>query len=84
MTGEAVSSMKKVSLYSRHGCHLCEVVEEQLQRLQKQHPFELEIVDIAGDPALEELYGMEIPVVMLDGKKLAKYHLDEAMLLRRL
>ena len=76
--------MKKVFLYTRAGCHLCEVVEEQLARVEKQHPFELEIVDVDGDPALQELYGLEVPVVMLDGKKVAKYQLDEAMLIRRL
>ena len=76
--------MKKVFLYSREGCHLCEVVEEQLARLRADHPFDLEIVDIDGDPALVAEYGLEIPVVMLDGKKVAKYQLDEAMLLRRL
>jgi hypothetical protein len=76
--------MKKVFLYSREGCHLCEVVEEQLARIRQSQPFDLEIVDIAGNAALEELYGMEIPVVMLDGKKVAKYHLDEDMLRRRL
>jgi glutaredoxin len=76
--------VKKVFLYSRPGCHLCEVVEEQLARLRKEHAFDVEIVDIDGDPALVELYGREIPVVMLDGKKVAKYQLDEAMLVRRL
>jgi hypothetical protein len=76
--------VKKVILYTRAGCHLCEVVEEQLLRVGQAHPFELEIVDIDGDPQLKELYGIEIPVVMLDGKKIAKYHLDEAMLVRRL
>jgi glutaredoxin len=76
--------VKKVLVYSRPGCHLCEVVEEQLARLRKEHDFAVEVVDIDGDPALAELYGREIPVVMLDGKKVAKYHLDEAMLVRRL
>jgi hypothetical protein len=60
------------------------VVEEQLARLRKEHAFDVEIVDIDGDLALVELYGREIPVVMLDGKKVAKYQLDEAMLVRRL
>ena len=76
--------MKTVQLYSRPGCHLCEVVEEQLARVRREHPFELEIIDIDGDPSLQDLYGLEIPVVMLDGKKVAKYQLDEDMLVRRL
>ncbi len=76
--------MKKVYLYSRVGCHLCDVVEEQLARIRQAHPFELEIVDVDTDPELRELYGMEVPVVMLDGKKVATYQLDEDMLVRRL
>ena len=76
--------MKKVVLYSREGCHLCDVVAEQLQSLQKEIPFEVETVDVDGDPALRDLYGSEVPVVMLEGKKVAKYHLDEDMLRRRL
>jgi thiol-disulfide isomerase/thioredoxin len=76
--------MKTVTLYTREGCHLCEVVAVQLEKLQKETPFSVETVDVDGDPALAELYGMEVPVVMLDGKKVAKYHLDEDMLRRRL
>jgi len=76
--------MKTVTLYTREGCHLCEVVAEQLQKLQQETPFSVETVDVDSDPALAERYGREVPVVMLDGKKLAKYHLDEDMLRRRL
>jgi len=76
--------MKVVQLYTRVGCHLCEVVEAQLERLRQNVAFSVEVVDVDSDPKLAEAYGMEVPVVMLDGKKLAKYHLDEAMLLRRL
>jgi len=76
--------VKTVTLYTREGCHLCDVVAEQLQKIQKETPFSVETVDVDSDPALAERYGMEVPVVMLDGKKLAKYHLDEDMLRRRL
>ena len=76
--------MKKVQLYTRAGCHLCEVVEEQLADLKKEIPFEIETLDIDADEALRALYNEEVPVVMLDGKKIAKYHLDVEMLRRRL
>ncbi len=76
--------MKKVFLYTRVGCHLCEVVESQLERLRGELPFEVELVDVDSDDKLKQLYGSEVPVVMLDGKKVAKYHLDEEMLRRRL
>ena len=76
--------MKKVILYTRVGCHLCEVVEEQLERMRQETPFEVELVDIDRDESLRALYNEEVPVVMLDGKKIAKYRLDEDMLRRRL
>ena len=76
--------MKTVQLYTRVGCHLCEVVEEQLISLQKETPFEVEVHDIDQDEKLLALYNEEVPVVMLDGKKIAKYHLDVEMLRRRL
>lgn len=39
-------------------------------------------VDISTDPALESLYGLEIPVLLVDGKKVAKYRIDEGALRR--
>jgi glutaredoxin len=73
-----------LELYTRAGCHLCEVVEEQLARVRAESPFELRVIDVDTDPRLAERYGGEVPVVLLDGKKIAKYHLDEDMLRRRL
>jgi glutaredoxin len=75
---------KKVLLYTRAGCHLCEVVYGQLERLRAELAFELEPIDVDSDSKLQELYGLEVPVVMLDGKKVAKYRLDEQLLRRRL
>ena len=64
--------MKQVLLYSRSGCHLCEVALETLEKLQNelkdQQPFEIEVVLIDGQPELEEKYGEEIPVTVIDGK----------------
>jgi len=53
-----------------------------VERVRLEHPFELEEVPIGGDPELERRYGQEIPVLELDGKKVAKYRLDEPALLR--
>jgi glutaredoxin len=76
--------VKKLTLYTRVGCHLCEVMKEQLDQLGTRHPFTLELVDIDGDAALRAEYNWDVPVLLVDGKKIAKYRLDEAMLLRRL
>lgn len=72
--------MAHVTVYSKPGCHLCEEAVRLLQRVQKQHPFELEEVNIQADPALLAEYGEQIPVVTLNGTFLFEYAVDEARL----
>ena len=49
-----------------------------------QVPLELQEIDISTDPDLERRYRTEIPVLMIDGRKVAKYKLTEAELVRKL
>jgi hypothetical protein len=44
----------------------------------------VEEVDVSGDAELEERYGLEIPVLLIDGKKVAKYRVSEDELKRLL
>jgi hypothetical protein len=53
-----------------------------VERVQVERAFELREVDISGDPELEGRYGTEIPVLELDGKKIAKFRIDERTLER--
>jgi hypothetical protein len=76
--------MKQLTLYTRVGCHLCDVMKERLDVIGGTHPFALEVVDIDGDAGLRARYDTEVPVLLVDGHKVAKYRLDEDMLLRRL
>lgn len=46
-------------LYSRPGCHLCERVEDMLRDIGTHW----RVVNIEGDPELESLYGLKIPVM---------------------
>jgi glutaredoxin len=73
-----------LTIYSRPGCHLCEEMKAVIERVRVQHPFELNEVDISGDADLEGRYGPEIPVLEVDGKKIAKYRIDDAGLTRAL
>jgi hypothetical protein len=76
--------MRKLVLYSRVGCHLCDVMKEQIERYAPRYEFSLDVVDIDQDPKLRAEYNWDVPVLLVDGEKIAKYKLDEAMLLRRL
>jgi hypothetical protein len=56
----------------------------QLEPLQVELGFELEQVDIGGDPELVERYREWLPVVELDGERAFVYYLDEAAFRRKL
>ena len=56
-----------VTVYSRHGCHLCEVVVETLDSLKEEHRFDISLIYIDGNEELEKLYGDQVPVTQING-----------------
>ena len=74
--------MISLTLYSRPGCHLCDDMKAVVERVAGSRPITIEIVDISADPQLEARYGLEIPVLLVDGKKAAKFRVTEEELLR--
>lgn len=74
----------EVILYTRKGCHLCEVVKESLERLAHRAAFTWREVDIDQDAELRQKYNDEVPVVFIHGRKAFKYHMDEEDFLRKL
>src|SRR5579871_298942 len=57
-----------VVLYTRRGCHLCEVAERQLEAARRRHGLMVEIIDVDGQSELVERYGSLVPVVTIQGK----------------
>ena len=57
-----------VTVYSRHGCHLCEDAEKTLLDLQGELNFEIEVIYIDENETLEKLYGHEVPVIHINGE----------------
>jgi glutaredoxin len=74
----------EVVIYSRRGCHLCEIVKESLVKLQKRGSFTWREVDVDSDAQTRKLYNDEVPVVCINGRKAFKYRMDEQEFLRRL
>jgi len=60
--------MRKVTVISRAGCHLCEIAIDKINLVKDQHKFELEIKLINDLPELEQEYGEQVPVIMIDNK----------------
>jgi len=76
--------MKRVTLYTRAGCHLCEEARQVIDAVRTRAAFELEVLDIDADPLLQRLYNEEVPVIAIDGVKAFKYRVSSGELLRKL
>jgi hypothetical protein len=76
--------MVALTLYSRPGCHLCDemkAVVDRVSRAATPAPT-IDVIDISTSPDLESRYGLEIPVLLVNGKKAAKYRVTEEELAR--
>ena len=71
--------MLEATLYTRHGCHLCDQAKAVLVRYGLR-PSE---IDIDADPALTAKYNHCVPVVLIGGKERFRGRINE-VLLRRL
>ena len=60
-------SLPRVRVYGAEGCHLCESALRVIEEVAREIDFELEHVEIGGDPELEARYRERIPVVEVDG-----------------
>ena len=78
------SGPRRVTLLHAAGCHLCESARRVLAQVREETPFELEEIDITGDPELEQRYRERIPVVLVDGVEAFTYFLHPDGLRRRL
>jgi glutaredoxin len=68
----------QVTIYSRQNCHLCEVAKEVVESARNEVKFEFEVIFIDGDVELENLYGEEVPVTMINGKRHDYFRVDSA------
>lgn len=74
----------EVVLYSRRGCHLCEIVKESLTKLARERTFQWVEIDVNSSPELKRQFTDEVPVVFIRGRKAFKYRMDEQEFLKKL
>lgn len=79
-----MGDLRSVVVYSRKGCHLCEVVKESLTKLSRRGGFTWREIDVDADLELRRQFNDEVPVVFIDGRKAFKYHMNEQEFLRKL
>ena len=78
------SDPTKVALYTAEGCHLCAAARRTIDGLRAEVEFELEEIDIGGDPDLESRYREWLPVVEIDGERAFTYFVQPDALRRKL
>jgi glutaredoxin len=71
-------------MVSRSGCHLCDEAEDALARViarfSAEYPsvgYQVERLDVDQDQELLAKYSDEVPVLLLNGRQLAFWRIDE-------
>lgn len=72
-----------LNVFSRRGCHLCEVLLEELLPLVRTRAC-VEVIDVDANAQLAARYGLLVPVVELDGREICRYRLDRGAVERAL
>ena len=61
-------AMKEVTVYSRSGCHLCEIAIDRLNSVIDDYKFTLNVVLIDNNSELEKEFGEQVPVILINDK----------------
>ncbi|HHE33182.1 MAG TPA: glutaredoxin family protein, partial [Chlorobaculum parvum] len=69
-----------VTIYGKPGCCLCDEAIKGLEEVRQSMPFEIEHVDISGDAELAGRYGLDIPVIFINGRDAFKHRIDSERL----
>lgn len=74
----------EVTLYTRPGCHLCEEAKAQISPLLAEFGARLHEVNIDADAELRERFNVDVPVIFLGERKVAKHRVDLKQFRRQL
>ena len=74
--------MTRLTLLTRHRCHLCDEMRQVLEGVLPELGLEYAEVDVDADPELADRFGEVIPVLLRDGRPVAKVRLDPQTLRR--
>lgn len=73
-----------LTLYTRKDCCLCDEMKAAVYAAAERIIISLDEIDVDSSPELAALYGSEVPVLFINGRKAFKYRVTEKELERRL
>ncbi len=76
--------MIRLTLFGRKDCHLCHQMRAVVDAVVRAVPAVVEEIDVDTDPALVARYGDEVPVLLVNGVRVAAGRVDPAALRARL
>jgi len=69
-------------IYSRQGCHLCDVMKNELKSMELAQMGPITMVDIDKDPELAKRFNDLVPVLFVNDMEICHYKLNKKRLLR--
>ena len=67
----------RLTIYSKSGCHLCEHMAALARHVGRSVPIDIEEIDITSDADLLARYETAIPVLLIEGREVARYRIRE-------
>jgi len=73
-----------IDIYSRPGCHLCDEAKAVVESLRGRYAVVLRTIDVESSADLENRYGSDIPVVLINDEEAFRHRVDRTELERKL
>ena len=73
-----------IDIYSRPGCHLCDEARAVVEPLRERYAVVLRTINVESSSDLENRYGSDIPVVLINGEEAFRHRVDRTELERKL
>ncbi|MEA2624674.1 MAG: threonine dehydratase [Candidatus Binatota bacterium] len=65
-----------LTIYGRADCELCDEMKAEITEATAGVPHDLAEVDVATDPRLERRFGLDVPVLFLEGHEIARHRIS--------
>jgi len=72
-----VSEEARFELLTRDGCHLCDDMDAVVRPILASYGLALDSVDVDASADLNDRFGESIPILLRDGKVVAKVRISE-------
>ena len=82
MSSDGFAPPARYELMTRAGCHLCYEMAALLDEVLPVYGLTWQPVNVDGNPTLRLRYGDAVPVLLRDGKPVAKVRVDRSELER--